>query len=191
MKIKRVISLAAFALMAMLAPMAQAQESGPPQTDPNARAHFLSSIKSSGTKATLRVRYRCAEGETVWVAAKQSKSGRKFLALKKEGSRRSRRATCRAIATRSSATAPTTQRRSRSTRSRGAARARLKRGIAAVQLCVTKGESVLDGGGWPPVRPTARSSFAVTTSWHISPYRSCAARRPGRGSRSWCGSSAP
>jgi hypothetical protein len=49
--------------------------------DPNARAHFLSPIKVVGKHAKLKVRYRCASGEALWVSAKQAKSRKKTAKL--------------------------------------------------------------------------------------------------------------
>jgi hypothetical protein len=54
----------------------------------NADATFLSALKRSdhGRKATLKVRYSCDKGDALWVSAKQTKSGARDKALKKEGS---------------------------------------------------------------------------------------------------------
>jgi hypothetical protein len=58
--------------------------------DQTARAGFIGSIKVSGAKATLKVRYRCAPaaGVHLWVSAKQTKSGVSAARLMKEGSSR-------------------------------------------------------------------------------------------------------
>jgi hypothetical protein len=51
-------------------------------SDPHARAVFLGKIERLGSKATLKVRYRCATGQALWVSAKQVASRRRDPALK-------------------------------------------------------------------------------------------------------------
>jgi hypothetical protein len=70
---------------AALPVVAVAQQSG---SDPTARAHFKGKIEASehGTQAELRVRYRCSVGDTLWISAKQTASGKKDRALEQEGS---------------------------------------------------------------------------------------------------------
>ncbi len=48
---------------------------------------FESDIKTKdhGKKATLKVKYSCSEGDALWVSAKQTATGEKDKALKKEG----------------------------------------------------------------------------------------------------------
>lgn len=57
-------------------------------SDPNAKAAFVDAIHVAGKKATLRVRYQCGSGETVWVSAKETKTGVSAAKLMKEGSSR-------------------------------------------------------------------------------------------------------
>ena len=82
MKGRNVILAVGVALAIVAVPaVVQAQNA-----DPNAKATYLGKIKVQGKAATLRVRYRCASGEALWVSAKQVKSRQKDPALKKEGS---------------------------------------------------------------------------------------------------------
>ncbi|HEX8123264.1 MAG TPA: hypothetical protein VF549_18570 [Solirubrobacteraceae bacterium] len=135
------LSLAAIAAVAATAvPMAaQAQE----QTDPNAKATFLGSIKPKGEKATLRVRYNCAEGETLWISAKQMKNGKKSAKLKAEGSSKVAAAwwqshrnpvTCDGAKHTATFTIDKVEDGSKGT---------LRKGQAWVQFCVTKGDALV------------------------------------------------
>jgi hypothetical protein len=59
--------------------------------DRTARASFVGTINTAATKATLKVRYRCApaKGVHLWVSVKQTRSGLSAVKLMKEGSSRS------------------------------------------------------------------------------------------------------
>ena len=77
---------AVVALATVAVPVAaSAQQSG---SDPTARASFQGEIETSanGTQGTLRVRYRCSAGDTLWISAKQTANGKPSGALKLEGS---------------------------------------------------------------------------------------------------------
>jgi len=115
---------------------AQAQE----QTDPNAKAKPLGAVKRAKDKATLRVRYNCADGEALWVSLKQVKSAKKAAALKKEGSSKAASAwyqshrnkfTCDGESHTAKFTVDKVEPGSKGT---------LKTGKAWLQFCVTKGE---------------------------------------------------
>jgi hypothetical protein len=82
MKIRLV--LLAIAAVAMATTVSVASAAPTPSSD----AHFLSALKRShhGKKATVKVRYNCAKGDTLWISAKQTKSGKRSKALKAEGS---------------------------------------------------------------------------------------------------------
>jgi hypothetical protein len=56
--------------------------------DPNARASFVSAIHATDGKATLKVRYKCGSGETLWVSAKETARGYSATKLMKESSSR-------------------------------------------------------------------------------------------------------
>jgi hypothetical protein len=153
MAVKHLMTAAAIAAAVAIAPAASAQEGPPGQTDPNARAQFIGAIKSSGKTATLKARYRCAEGEALWVSAKQSKSGRKFALLAKEGSSKvasgwlqshRNKFVCNGSYHTATFKLDAVERGSKG---------KLKRGIAYVQFCVTKGDDlVLSKSGWVLVR---------------------------------------
>ena len=49
----------------------------------------MSPITVNGTKATLKVRYRCSDGEALWVSAKETRRGYSATKLMKEGSSKS------------------------------------------------------------------------------------------------------
>jgi hypothetical protein len=59
-----------------------------PTPGANADATFLTALNRThhGTKAVMKVRYSCDKGDTLWFSAKQTKSGDRDPALKKEGS---------------------------------------------------------------------------------------------------------
>jgi hypothetical protein len=86
MRITRVVptTLAALAVAAALPLAASAQEG----SDANARAKFKGDLETSqgATSATLRVKYRCDVGDTLWISAKQVASGKKDRGLEQEGS---------------------------------------------------------------------------------------------------------
>jgi hypothetical protein len=75
-------------LAALLAAGAVASAAVAAGADPTARATFVGAIQVSGAKATLKVRYRCSSGQTLWISAKQTKSGVSAARLMKEGSSR-------------------------------------------------------------------------------------------------------
>lgn len=86
MRITRVLpaALTAAAVAVALPATASAQDG----SDPTASAKFGSKIETTptGTSATLKVRYRCSVGETLWISAKQVVSGEPDPALMLEGS---------------------------------------------------------------------------------------------------------
>jgi hypothetical protein len=86
MRITRVLptTLAALAVAAALPLAASAQEG----SDSHARAQFKGDLETSqgATSATLRVKYRCNVGDTLWISAKQVASGEQDSALEQEGS---------------------------------------------------------------------------------------------------------
>ncbi|MEA2303292.1 MAG: hypothetical protein QOH43_572 [Solirubrobacteraceae bacterium] len=86
MRIKRMLPAAIVVLATAALPIAaSAQQSG---SDPTARAKFKGEIETSanGTQGTLRVRYRCSAGDTLWISAKQTANGKKDKALELDGS---------------------------------------------------------------------------------------------------------
>src|SRR3954452_21187648 len=138
-----------FAIAAMLTAVvplvAQAQGS-----DPNGKATFVAKIRTSGNKATLRVSYRCARGNGLWVSAKQTASGRSATRLMKEGSSRGstawlqshrNRFACDGKMRTGTFTIDIVEKGSKGT---------LKPGTAWVQFCVVKAPNdlVLSKSGW-------------------------------------------
>ena len=126
-------------------------------SDPNAKATFLGAIKVTGKKATLRVRYQCASGQTVWVSAKQTKTGVSATKLMKEGSSKvaagwweshRNRFVCNGKPHTGTFTIDTVEKGSKGT---------LVPGSAWVQFCVTKGHTeadtvlILSKSGWVKV----------------------------------------
>lgn len=86
MRIKHVVPATVAAMAVAVALPAGASAQG--GSDPTAKARFGSKIETTptGTSATLKVRYRCSVGETLWISAKQVASGRPDPALMQEGS---------------------------------------------------------------------------------------------------------
>ena len=80
MKIRLVLLAIAAVAMATAVSVASAA--------PSSDATFKSALKRSdhGKKATMKVRYNCAKGDTLWISAKQTKAGKRDKALKAEGS---------------------------------------------------------------------------------------------------------
>ena len=84
---KKLTLLAATALVAATVPsVASAQNGG---TDKTAKSTFqgpVKIVKGGAPKATLKVKYNCAKGETLWISAKQVADRSKDKRLTKEGS---------------------------------------------------------------------------------------------------------
>jgi hypothetical protein len=122
--------------------------------DPNAKATFVGPIHVTGKKATLSVRYQCRTGETVWVSAKETKTGVSAARLMKEGSSRfaagwweshRNRFVCNGKPHTAVFTIDAVEKGSKGT---------LVRGSAWVQFCVTTGHTekttvlILSKSGW-------------------------------------------
>ena len=80
-KIKTAAALAALATAA--APVAATAAAPKPAKTAEAVGKVQRTSKDA---ATLKVRYSCKSGTTLWISLKQSKSGKKDARLKKEGS---------------------------------------------------------------------------------------------------------
>jgi hypothetical protein len=146
----RTVAALAAALAVGALPVAAQAQSG---SDPNAKATFKGAIHPSGSKATLKVTYQCAEGEALWVSAKQTASGKKNKALEKEGS--SQVAASWLESHRNKFTCDGSSHTgtfSIDTKEKGSKGA-LKKGTAWVQFCVTKGEEdlILSKSAWVKV----------------------------------------
>ena len=126
-------------------------------SDPHGKATFVSAIHMNGKKATLRVLYQCAKGETVWVSAKETRSGVAAAGLMKEGSSRfasgwweshRNKFTCNGKSHTGTFTIDRVEKGSKGT---------LVPGSAWVQFCVTTGHTekttvlILSKSGWVKV----------------------------------------
>ena len=143
---KLVCSVAVAAAVAVIVPVV-ALAAG---SDPNGKATFMGTIKSSGKTATLNVRYRCASGDALWVSAKQTKSGVSATRLMKEGASKEsagwleshrNKFTCNGKMHTGTFSIDRVEKGSKGT---------LRAGTAWVQCCVTKGgeDLVLSKSGW-------------------------------------------
>jgi hypothetical protein len=146
---KFVAGLAVAAAVAVLVPVVALAEG----SDPNGKATFVGMIQSKGKTATLKASYRCASGETLWVSAKQTKSGVSATRLMKEGSSKAsagwleshrNKFICNGKMNTGTFTIDTVEKGSKGT---------LKAGTAWVQFCVTKGQEdlILSKSGWVKV----------------------------------------
>jgi hypothetical protein len=151
MNFRPAIAVGLTALATAAVPVAAQAQQG---SDPNAKATFVGKIASSGDAATLKVTYKCAEGEALWVSAKQTKSGKKDKALAKEGSSevaatwlQSHRNQFVCDGTKQTATFKIDA-------VEPGSKGKLKKGLAYVQFCVTKGQEdlILSKSGWVKVR---------------------------------------
>jgi hypothetical protein len=131
--------------------------------DPTARATFVSPIQVNGTKATLKVRYRCGSGQTLWVSAKETQRGYSATKLMKEGSSRvasawwdshRNRIVCNGKTHTGTFTIDKVEKGKKGT---------LVDGSAWVQFCITKGHTqadtvlVLSHSGWVRVNANANA----------------------------------
>lgn len=79
-------AIAALAAVAAVAAIPVSQAAGAKGNKAHAKFGHPLHIKSGGKKGTLKVTYRCDSGDTLWISAKQTKTGARDDALKKEGS---------------------------------------------------------------------------------------------------------
>ncbi|MFL5864489.1 MAG: hypothetical protein ACJ780_27620 [Solirubrobacteraceae bacterium] len=85
MTIKRAMLALAVAATAVAIPVAGAQ-GGILGTKAHAKFGRPLHIKAAGKKGKLKVSYNCDQGDALWISAKQTKTGARDDALKKEGS---------------------------------------------------------------------------------------------------------
>ena len=141
-----VASLALAGAVAVIVPVVAFAEG----SDPNGKASFVGVIQSKGKTATLSVSYRCASGDTVWVSAKQTKSGLSATRLMKEGSSKGsagwleshrNKFVCNGKMHTGTFAIDTVEKGSKGS---------LKSGTAWVQSCVTKGQEdlILSKSDW-------------------------------------------
>ena len=127
-------------------------------TDPHAKANFIGKIKRTGSTATLRVHYRCATGDALWVSAKQTKPAKKDRALTKEHSSKVAAAWWQShrnpfVCNGSYHTATVTI-----DKVEPGSKGKLRKGKAWVQFCVTTDEDslILSKSAWVGVRVVHR-----------------------------------
>ena len=150
----RTIAAVAGALTLAVAPVAAiAQEQGAPTTPPAKTAKAVSDVTRHGKKsATLKVKYSCKTGSTLWISLKQMKSGKKDNALKKEGS--SAAAAAWLESHRNKITCDGTKRTTKFTvdKVEQGSKGTLKKGYAWLQFCVTQGDNLtVSVSGWVKV----------------------------------------
>jgi len=163
MKLKHSLSIAAVALTAAGAPVAQAQEG----TDPTASAKFRSQlVRVDKSTAVLKVTYQCSRGDTLWISAKQLANGRRSTLLTKEGSSKVAKAwfqshrnpiTCDGKA---QAAVFTLDKVEPGSKGRLKAKGTRNHGKAYIQFCIVRspagegdeGELTLSKSGWVTVR---------------------------------------
>jgi hypothetical protein len=151
MKGSHALAAGAVALAVTLVPVAALAQNA----DPNAKATFVSHIKiaKSHKKATVHVRYRCASGEALWVSAKQTKSGEKDPALKKEGSSKVASAWWQSHRNKFVCNGKYHSAKFTIDKVEPGSKGKLRKGKAWVQFCVTEGEEtlILSKSGWVKV----------------------------------------
>jgi hypothetical protein len=134
--ISKRMTATALALVATAAPATALAATAPAKT-----ATPLGKVTSKGSTATLRVRYSCKTGTTLWISLKQSKSGKKDPALKGEGSSKAAHSWLQSHANKVTCdgnkhTATFTVDKKEQ------GKGKLKTGKAWLQFCVTSGESL-------------------------------------------------
>jgi hypothetical protein len=137
--LRTVAALAIAGALATTPAFAQEQQGPPPATT----AKAVGKVERQGKKAaTLRVRYTCKSGTTLWISLKQSKKADKAKALTKEGSSKAAAAwlqshrnpiTCDGQEHSAVFTVDKVEPGSKGT---------LKKGKAWLQFCITEGETL-------------------------------------------------
>jgi hypothetical protein len=150
MKGSHALAAAAVALLATVAPMAALAQNA----DPHAKATFIGKIHVHKSSATLKVRYKCASGEALWVSAKQVKSTDKDARLKKEGSSKTAAAWWQSHRNKFVCNGKNHTATFSIDKVEKGSKGKLKDGKAWVQFCVTEGEQtlILSKSGWVGVK---------------------------------------
>jgi hypothetical protein len=108
------------------------------------KAKFLSAIHVKGGQASLKVRYKCAEGTHIWVSAKQTANGKKDAALKGEGSSRLAATWWQSHRDYYRCDNHTNTSIFYIDKLEEGSKGKLRKGVAWVQFCVTTGETPAD-----------------------------------------------
>jgi hypothetical protein len=151
----RTIAAAAGALALAATPVAAiAQEQGGQTTPPAKTAKAVGKAERQGKKsATLKVKYSCASGDTLWISLKQVKSAKKDVALKKEGSSAASAAWLQSHRNKIACDGKERTRTFTVDKVEQGSKGTLKKGYAWLQFCVTQGQDLtVSVSGWVQVR---------------------------------------
>jgi curli biogenesis system outer membrane secretion channel CsgG len=147
---RTIAALAIAAATATTPALAQEQQGPPPATT----AKPIGKVELQGKKtATLRVRYTCKSGSTLWISLKQSKKADKDKALTKEGS--SKAASAWLQSHRNPITCDGAKHSAVFTvdKVEPGSKGKLKEGKAWLQFCITEGETLtLSKAAWVDVK---------------------------------------
>jgi hypothetical protein len=153
MNLTRIGVVIAVGASLIVVPLAQGSPSQ--GSDPDATAKFISKIKTqkNGKAATLRVRYRCNDADTLWVSAKQTKSGEKDGALKEEGSSEVAATWLQSHRNPVECDGKKHETKFSIDKVEDGSKGKLVKGKAWVQFCVTQGRDlILSKSGWVAVK---------------------------------------
>ena len=152
MHAKRMIAIVVAAAAVVVIPVSQA--AGAKGVKAHAKFGAPLHIKSGGKKGTLKVTYRCDSGDTLWISAKQTKTGVRDDALKKEGS--SKKSATWLDSHRNPIKCDGKSRTKHFTvdKIEGGTKGKLRPGQAWVQFCITRNEKklTLSHSHWVDVR---------------------------------------
>jgi hypothetical protein len=143
------------AVAASLVVVSLAQGSPPQGSDHDANAKFISKIKTqkNGKAGTLKVRYRCHDADTLWVSAKETKTGEKDGALKEEGSSETAAAWLQSHRNPVECDGKNHKTKFSIDKVEDGSKGKLVKGQAWVQFCVTQGRDlILSKSGWVSVK---------------------------------------
>jgi hypothetical protein len=151
----RTIAAVAGALALAATPVAAiAQEQGEQTTPPAKTAKAIGKAERHGKKsATLKVKYSCESGSTLWISLKQMKSAKKDDALKKEGSSAAAAAWLQSHRNKIACDGKERTRTFTVDKVEQGSKGTLKKGYAWLQFCVTQGDSLtVSVAGWVKVQ---------------------------------------
>jgi hypothetical protein len=135
---KRIAAAAATALAVAVTPAFAAETGAPAKT-----AKPLGSVSVAKKSATLKVRYSCKSGDTLWISLKQSKDGKKDPALKKEGSSKAAAAWWQSHRNPIKCDGKRHTKKFTLDKVEDGSKGKLRSGSAWLQFCVTKNEKTL------------------------------------------------
>jgi hypothetical protein len=123
-------------------------------TPPAKTAHAVGKVSRDSKKtASLKVKYSCKTGSTLWISLKQSKSGKKDPALKKEGSSKAAAAWLQSHRNPITCDGKSHTATFKVDKVEQGSKGKLKAGQAWLQFCVTEGDSLtVSVAKWVPVK---------------------------------------